>query len=287
MTDEKHILGYTNAELGRIDPVSLNLRVAIGIPQLADLNIPGYQAIVDDWTNDIRRWLKEYEPNFYKDPGYWCNDINFFNLGVVCEYIERELGIQYKEDQRDQKSIRYTNPSDLFLNGLIDTRRGTCGNMAALHHAIGWRLGWPVSLACAASHLFLRYDNGLVQYNVEATQAGFGGMSSPPDEYLVTQYKLTPEAISTGSDLRALKPSEVLGVFLSLRARHFRDVGNTTFAERDYLLARYLVPSNRHIYAESMGVLVIRGMKLFHIQDEGSPWNLAEWIRSQYRLQQA
>ena len=283
MSDEKHILGFTDAELARIDPVSLNLRVAIGVPQLADLNIARYQGIVDGWTNEVSGWFKHFESQFHENPVSWRNDIHFFNLGVLCRYVENRLGIQYKEDQRDLKSVQYTDPSDLFLNGVMDTRRGTCGNMAALHQAIGWRLGWPVSLACANAHLFLRYDNGLVQHNVEATQAGFGGMQSPPDEEMVKKYNLPLEALSTGSDLRAVKPGEMLGIFLSLRARHFRDVGNYNMAERDYILARYLFPSNRHIYTNGMGMFVLRGMKLFHINDSGSPFSLAEWIREQYR----
>ena len=84
----------------------------------------------------------------------------------------------------------------------MDTRRGTCGNMAALHVAIGWRLGWPVSLACVKSHLICRYDDGKVTHNIEATQAGYGGFKSDPDEYLIKEYGLPPIAVSSGSDLR-------------------------------------------------------------------------------------
>jgi hypothetical protein len=32
--------------------------------------------------------------------------------------------------------------------------------MAALHLALGWRLGWPVSLAVVGWHVILRFDNG-------------------------------------------------------------------------------------------------------------------------------
>ena len=92
----------------------------------------------------------------------------------------------------------YTDPSDLFLNGVIDTRRGTCANMAALHVALGWRLGWPVSLACVASHFVCRYDDGQVTHNIEATQSGHGGFRSDPDEYLIKKHELPPVAIASG-----------------------------------------------------------------------------------------
>jgi hypothetical protein len=85
----------------------------------------------------------------------------------------------------------------------MDTRRRTCANMAALQVAISWRLGWPVSLARVRSHCICRYDDGKVTHNIEATQAGYGGFKSDPDEYLIKQYGLSPKAISSGSDLRA------------------------------------------------------------------------------------
>src|SRR5262249_15164134 len=161
----------------RVDPVALNLAVASAVPSLAAVDIPHAQSLVDRWADEIAVRLREDEPYFHQNPAAWRNDINFFNLGVVCQYVECELGVQYREDQRDARAVRYTDPSDLFVNGVIDSRRGTCGNMAVLHLAIGWRLGWPVSLAAARAHLFLRYDDGFVQHNVEATQSGYGGMS--------------------------------------------------------------------------------------------------------------
>src|SRR5262249_50895476 len=78
--------------------------------------------------------------------------------------------------------VRYTDPSDLFLNGVMETRRGTCGNMSMVHVALAWRLGWPVSLACVHSHHITRYDDGRVRYNIEATDTGRGGFVAPTDE---------------------------------------------------------------------------------------------------------
>lgn len=192
--------------------------------------------------------------------------------------MELEVGIQYNPDQREAKGILYTNPSDLFLNGVIDTREGTCGNMAALHLAFGWRMGWPVSLACVNSHFILRFDDGNATYNIEATQSGYGGFKSDPDEYLVETKKLPPIAIQSGSDLRALRPHEMLGSFVGLRARHTQDVGKHEDNERkmlesepDWLLARQLFPSNRALYKNQMVVSSMRGDSLFESNEVGHP----------------
>src|SRR5262249_23420294 len=146
---------------------------------------------------------------------------------------------------------KYTDPADVFLNGVLDSKRGTCGNMAVLLVAVAWKLGWPLKLACVNTHYIARYDDGKVRYNVEATQIGAGRQSafkSDPDDFLIKQHKLTPKAIRSGSDLRALTPREMLGEFVGLRGRHMRDIGNLAEAQRDFLLARYLFPTSRHLY---------------------------------------
>src|SRR5262249_14831064 len=176
----RHLLAMTDKELARVDPLEMNLLVARGIPSLAHLDIRHYQDLADEWAAGIHRLIRAVEGHYWRDPARWKNDLNFFRLGVLCQYVDCELGIRYREDQREVRPIRYTDPSDLFLNGVMDTRRGTCGNMAALHVALGWRLRWPVSLACVGSHFICRYDDGRVTYNIEATQAEHGGFQADP-----------------------------------------------------------------------------------------------------------
>ena len=206
VNDYRQLLACSDAELARVDPLVMNLLVARSIPSMADLDIARYERLADWWAEDVRRRLPGAERVFWQTPEDWKNDVNFFRLGVLCGYLEHEAGVAYVEEQRHATAVRYTNPSDLFLNGVMDTRRGTCANMAALHVTIGWRLGWPVSLACVASHYICRYDDGQVTHNIEATQAGYGGFKSDPDAYLIEQYELSPKAISSGSDLRGDTP---------------------------------------------------------------------------------
>ena len=277
------LLAMQPNELAAVDPLAMNLIVAKGIPALAHIEIRCYQDIVNGWVTDFaHRCLPRWESYFYETPQEFDNDIRYFRLGMVCQYLELDVGIQYNRDQRESQRVLYTNPSDLFLNGVLDTREGTCGNMAALQLAFGWRLGWPVSLACVNSHFILRFDDGRTIYNIEATQSGYGGFKSDPDEYLIATKKLPAIAITSGSDLRALRPHEVLGSFIGLRARHLQDVGKhehdvTKFVESepDWLLARHLFPTNRALYASQMAVSMIRGDRLFAAGEPGHPENAA------------
>jgi len=284
VTDYRRLLSCSDAELARVDPLVMNLLVAKSVPSLADLDIPRYQRLADQWADDVRRRLPGAEKVFWRTPQDWKNDVNFFRLGVLCGYLEHEAGIAYIEDQRYATAVYYTDPSDLFLNGVMDTRRGTCGNMAALHVALGWRLGWPVSLACVRSHFICRYDDGKVTHNIEATQAGYGGFKSDPDGYLIERYELPSKAISSGSDLRAVAPRELLGIFVGLRGRHMRDTSRADEAVRDYLLARHLFPTNRKLYIDAVEVMVERSERLFEPGELGSPQCLADWLNTQYRV---
>jgi Transglutaminase-like superfamily len=238
------LIRLSDEELARVDPLMMNLLVARGTPALGRLDIGPFQRLADQWAAEVARCVAEDEPAFHRTPGAWKNDLAFFRLGVLCWYVDEVLDIHYREDQRDLQAVAYTDPRDLFLNGVMDTRRGTCGNMPALHVALGWRLGWPVSLACAGWHLLCRYDDGQRTHNIEATNNGHGGFHSHPDDYYRQQYHLPDEAIQGGSDLTALRPRQLLGLFVGLRARHWDDIGCSEPACRDYHLARDLFPNS-------------------------------------------
>jgi hypothetical protein len=140
-----------------------------------------------------------------------------------------------------------------------------------------------VSLACVRSHYICRYDDGRVTHNIEATQAGYGGFKSDPDAYLIERYELPPKAISSGSDLRAVSPRELLGIFVGFRGRHMRDTGRADEAERDYLLARHLFPTSRGLYLDATALAVERSVRLFEPGELGSPQSVADWINTQCR----
>ena len=136
-----------------------------------------------------------------------------YRLGVLCHFVHNDLGIRYREDQKFAPKVTYTDPGDLFLNGVMDTRRGTCGNMAALHVALGWRLGWPVSLALARWHCILRFDDGRSVWNIEASNTE-GGFRTNPDGYYQKEYNIPQGHIDCGSDLTFLRPRQLLGHFI-------------------------------------------------------------------------
>jgi hypothetical protein len=247
----QELMWRSDGELASVDPLEMNLLVAKGIPALPQLDIADYQHRADRWAGEVRRCLPPAEAQFRQTPQDWKGDLAFFRLGVLCWYVDEVLGIRYREDQKDLVAVAYTEPSDLFLHGVMDSRRGTCANMPALHVALAWRLGWPVSLACARWHILCRYDDGHVTHNIEATNNGRGGFHSHPDAYYRQEYGIPEEAVRSGSDLTALRPRQLLGLFVSLRARHFEDVFCLDEARSDYERAARLFPNNRRLQAKA------------------------------------
>jgi hypothetical protein len=104
-TDYHQLLVCSDAELGQVDPLVMNLLVAKSISSLADLDIARYQAMADQWADDVRRRLPSAERVFWQTPQDWKKDVNFFRLGVLCCYLEHEVGIAYNEDQRTAMAV--------------------------------------------------------------------------------------------------------------------------------------------------------------------------------------
>lgn len=287
------IIALPDEQIERTDILEMSMAVAREIPGLENLQYPKYKRILDGWTDDFRRWLPPMEVAFHQAPQTYKNDINFFRLGMLAQFLDQEIGIAYVEEQKRAQvqgsrqgkvvEVRYTDPAHLLLHGLIDTKRGTCGTMPTLHVAMGRRLGWPVSLACVRSHYVCRYDDGNVVYNMEATDTGRGGFAEGSDKDYMEKEGISKRAVACGSDLRRLTAREMLGIFIAARARHFADTDRPHLAARDYALAHTLVPSNRNVYVGLVGHLLQTGERLFGPNEHGHPASLGVYLTGRYR----
>ena len=279
------LLWLSEEELAAVDPLVMNLAVAKGLPCFAGLEIDGYAHAADEWAADIRRRLPGAEGKFRRSPADWKNDIRFFRLGMVCWYVDTVLRVTYPDELAEAGDQLYADPENVFLNGLMERRRDSSASMPVLHVALAWRLGWPVSLACAGTHLFCRYDDGEVTHNIEATTFGRGGFRSHPDEYYRRQFGIPSIAVSCGSDLRSVSAREMLALFIAIRGFHFAAVGRIREAERDLLLARHGFPRNRVLYRSQMEASLQCGLRLFHAGEDGHPAKVGSRLGCLFPLQ--
>ncbi len=91
-------------------------------------------------------------------------------IDALRETIHSEGGYRYT-DRVDAQGIP-VNSEELFLHGLLKTRRGYCMNLSLLYLILGERLELPLYGVALPNHFFVRYDSGTERVNIEATESG-------------------------------------------------------------------------------------------------------------------
>lgn len=127
-----------------------------------NLDVKAYSAKIDKMVEEARIIARGRT-----DPDYRIRALN--------TYLYKSLGLQY-----DLSDPYVEKPENRYLNGILDSKKGSCVTMPLLYLAIAQRLGYPVYPVNVPYHLFLRYsDPTLEQKNIEATG---GGGYVPDDE---------------------------------------------------------------------------------------------------------
>ena len=100
------------------------------------------------------------------------------------------------------------NPAELFLHGLLQTRRGYCMNLSLLYLILGERLNLPLVGVPLPNHFFVRYDSPEYRVNIEATEGGVAF----PDSFYEQRFGVTK-----GSKyfLTNLSKKQTLGAYFS------------------------------------------------------------------------
>ncbi len=89
---------------------------------------------------------------------------------VLHEVIHQGSGYRFTE-QVDPQGIPI-NPAELFLHGLLTSKRGYCMNLSLLYLIVADRLHLPLHGVALPNHFFVRYDDGNFRANIETTQGG-------------------------------------------------------------------------------------------------------------------
>ncbi len=120
-----------------------------------DINIETYTAKLDELVQNAKAHAKGSS-----DPD--------FRIRALNTYLYKVEGFKY--DVADPEVLKTENR---YLNGILDTKKGSCVTLPLLYLVIAQRLGYPVYAVSAPDHLFLRYvDPKLKEQNIEATGGG-------------------------------------------------------------------------------------------------------------------
>jgi tetratricopeptide (TPR) repeat protein len=170
--------------------------------EYSEIKIRDYVECVDWYARMIKARIMEGD-----EPETIVNTIN--------EFLFDELGFTY---------VQTGNLEDLYLNKVIDERKGNCIGLSILYLSIAERLKLPLFGVNVPEHIFVRYDDGEQRINIEM---GHRGMSLA-DTFYVTHSieRFDKKSVEDGCFLMNLNKKEVISnVFLN-RSKIRREGGN-------------------------------------------------------------
>ena len=94
------LISLSDTELEKVDIVEMNIAVARELPGLEKLDYTAYRKKVDAWADQFRQWLPTTEHAFRENPAKYKNDINFFRIGMLAQFMDKHVGVGYVESQK-------------------------------------------------------------------------------------------------------------------------------------------------------------------------------------------
>lgn len=192
-------------DLIQIDEQPLDIAetsLLIAKEEYSGLKIRDYVECIDWYARMIKARIMESD-----EPETIVNTIN--------EFLFDELGFTY---------VQTGDLEDLYLNKVIDGRKGNCIGLSILYLSIAERLKLPLFGVNVPEHIFIRYDDGEQRINIEM---GHRGMSLS-DTFYVTHSieRFDRKSVENGCFLMNLNKKEVISnVFLN-RSKIRREGGN-------------------------------------------------------------
>ena len=122
--------------------------------------------------------------------------------------IHTKAGYRYTE-QVDTRGIPVNN-EELFLHGMLKTKRGYCMNLSLLYLILGQKLDLPLFGVPLPNHFFVRYEKGGNRINIEATEMG----TSFSDSFY-RQRHLNSSGTKSSYFLKNLNTKQTLGAYFS------------------------------------------------------------------------
>ncbi|NQT82461.1 tetratricopeptide repeat protein [bacterium] len=124
-------------------------------------------------------------------------------IALMNDYIFGERGYGYPDEDKDGAGVS-------FLHVLLDGKQGNCVALSTLYLALAERIGLPTFGVIVPTHMFVRYDTGVVRINVEPT---YKGLVVPDTEY-IEEYDVPETSDGKVFHMRNMTKREVLGILL-------------------------------------------------------------------------
>jgi hypothetical protein len=235
-----------------IDLALVNWLIAADVPQFADMTREDYFRELDAMIGQVRKnmvKMQELAVSRGKDPsepntrcGIFCNAIIKLRFAYAEQFRQENL-------TPSQMKALYADANNLFLTGLLRTKRGSCVSMPLVYLVIGQRLGMPVHLVTVGRHYFIRWEDPGYRMNIEPTIVE--KVCVTPDDSVYLEAEGIRRDQVRGSDLRNLSNGEVVGNLFFTRSCYWATRGGKgeNQRRRDLSRARCLAPDDPAIQA--------------------------------------
>ena len=235
------LLGMAAKDLGDVDIAEMNLLCATGLPGAEKLDIDKAFARLDDYAERVRYWTDQSMWDFRQNPSKFENSEAKFRVLLLISVLQKDFGVHYND--RGERNCDFSSSKNPFIHGMIDdTNGGTCASMPVMYVAVGRRLGYPMSLVLAKTHIFARWDDGTERFNIEGTNLRFD--DHPDSYYRKWPYPISDAELKQGWYLKPLTPADELAVFLQNRAYCLMDNGRFKEAQLAFTRSYQLAPQN-------------------------------------------
>jgi hypothetical protein len=252
------LLAMKPEELKDVDIAEMNLLCATGLKGSENLDVAKCMARLDDFAKWTKYYTEQSLPDFYKRPQDFKNSEAKFRVLLLISVLQREYGIHYND--RGEFNCDCSTSKNPFIHGMIDDPNGgTCASMPVMYVAIGRRLGYPLKLVLAKTHVFARWEDAKTgeRFNIEGTNPRF---DDHPDSYYQNwPAPITEAELKQGWYLKSLAPTDELAVFLQNRAFCLMDNGRFAEAKTAFSLSYRLAPQNPLGPAQIASAAGIRG----------------------------
>lgn len=256
------LLTFAHSPSQSLDVAEANLLCAHGLPGVGDLRIPECLATIDKWSEQIRKQTRRRHSEYEQTPERFANSEARFRLSVLADVLRKDYGLYYDYPPLIQQPTSlmsppmgspFQNPRNVFIHGvLLKETPPTSPTLTVIVAALGRRQGYPLKLATARTHSFVRWDDGKERFNIEVTSRGL--MVFPDETYRdVCMKGLNPT--EQQAYMESFSPAREIAVFLSRRAACLAANGKLIDAEVCWAHAWELDPRQEMTAATLRGVV--------------------------------
>lgn len=248
------LLAMSPEQLCDVDIAEMNLLCATGLPGAEKLDVDKAFARLNEYARRVRYWTDQSIWDFRQNPGKFENSEAKFRVLLLISVLQKDFSVHYNE--RGERNCDFSNAKNAFLHGMIDdTNGGTCASMPVMYVAVGRRLGYPMSLVLAKTHIFARWEDPVTgeRFNIEGTNPRFD--DHPDSYYRKWPYPISDAELKHGWYLKSLTGAEELAVFLHNRGNCLLDNKRFHEAQIAFAQARRLAPHDPLAFARLASAL--------------------------------